>query len=395
MKPRRPHRAALPAAVLACWLVGRDARATTFVIHNIDAAGVGLNDPTPFTPVGGNTATTLGAARQRAVQSVVSIWETQLQSAVLIQVDVQFTTTLFDCTVLAGSSQGSSHLNFPNAPHPNTLYPQALANSLAGSDLAPTISDLYLIINANLDGVCSGQRWYYGLDGNTTNYDFVSVLLHEFGHGLGFRTFMNVTTGAKLNGHDDVFLRYLERHGASPPDFPSMTDAQRAAAATSGASLHFTGPLLLAAASQVLTAGMSGGHVQMYAPSVVDTVSSVSHFASALTPDQVMEAFYRGPIHDPGLAKQVLLDIGWVAAPPSCTTGAKQCSGNVSQTCDYNGNWRNTTTCPYVCSGAGVCTGPSVPASSLPTNMLLAAMLSALGLTARRVLSRSADEGVR
>jgi hypothetical protein len=42
------------------------ARAATILLVNNDAAGQGFNDPTPATPVGGNTGTTIGAQRQIA-----------------------------------------------------------------------------------------------------------------------------------------------------------------------------------------------------------------------------------------------------------------------------------------------------------------------------------------
>ncbi|MCK7534680.1 MAG: hypothetical protein MZV63_28610 [Marinilabiliales bacterium] len=34
-------------------------------------------------------------------------------------------------------------------------------------------------------------KWYFGTDGNTPEllYDFVTVVLHEIGHGLGFTGF--------------------------------------------------------------------------------------------------------------------------------------------------------------------------------------------------------------
>ena len=38
-----------------------------------------------------------------------------------------------------------------------------------------------------------------------------------------------------------------------------------------------------------------------------------------------------------------------------------QCSGLTSQTCNSSGNWQTTQACPYVCSGAGVCSGTRVP----------------------------------
>src|SRR5262249_60349480 len=89
--------------------------------------------------------------------------------------------------------------DFPGAPIANTPYPIALANKLAGSDLDPANDDISAQFNSNLNGSagCLGGRgWYYGYDGNEgNNVDLLPVVLHEFGHGLGFATFTNLSTG--------------------------------------------------------------------------------------------------------------------------------------------------------------------------------------------------------
>jgi hypothetical protein len=65
----------LASAVL--WIAGVPpsvAQPATFVIINNDAPGQGLNDPTPATPVGGNTGTSLGAQRLIAFQYAANLW---------------------------------------------------------------------------------------------------------------------------------------------------------------------------------------------------------------------------------------------------------------------------------------------------------------------------------
>src|SRR5439155_14419220 len=115
--------------------------------------------------------------------------------------------------------------------------------------------------------------------------DFVSVVVHELGHGLGFLTFVDLASGAKMLGFDDTFMLNLERHGGAPPDYPSMTNAQRVAASMDTGNLHWVGPHV-EAASGVLTAGTVGTHVQMYAPNPQQLGSSVSHWDTSLTPNQ-------------------------------------------------------------------------------------------------------------
>jgi uncharacterized repeat protein (TIGR01451 family) len=51
--------------------------------------------------------------------------------------------------------------------------------------------------------------------------------------------------------------------------------------------------------------------VEMYAPNPQESGSSVSHFSTALSPNELMEPFYTGTNHSIGLAAQLLTDIGW------------------------------------------------------------------------------------
>jgi len=74
------------------------------------------------------------------------------------------------------------YANFPNAQKMNTYYVVAMAEKMAGKDLNdPANPDIVMSFNTQFD-------WYFGLDGNVPSdkYDFVSVILHEIGHGLGF-----------------------------------------------------------------------------------------------------------------------------------------------------------------------------------------------------------------
>src|SRR5580765_8043726 len=114
-----------------------------FVIVNINAAGVGFNDPTPAAPVGGNTGTTLGQQRLIAFQHAAEIWSARLDSNVPIRIRAQFIS--LGAGVLGSAGPVSVVRDFPNAPLPGTWYHVALANALAGVDLLPANDD----INAN------------------------------------------------------------------------------------------------------------------------------------------------------------------------------------------------------------------------------------------------------
>lgn len=78
--------------------------------------------------------------------------------------------------------------------------PGALADAVAGRNVVPSFSsDLVARFNSN-DAV----GWYYGTDGNTPSgrNDFVTLVLHEIGHGLGFISASGVseTTDGVMEG---------------------------------------------------------------------------------------------------------------------------------------------------------------------------------------------------
>jgi hypothetical protein len=284
-----------------------ETHAATITIVNQDGPDEGFNDPTPFTPVGGNTAMTLGQARLNAFEHAATILAQMLVSTVVIQVDAQIDP--LGPGILGSAGPNTVHRNFPNALVSNTWYVQALANQLAGQDLDPGTSDINATFSSNF------SNWYFGLDANPPvgQFDFATVVLHEIIHGLGFLSLVDVLTGEKFLGANDVYMRWLEHHGASPSDYPSMTDIQRQAASVADPDLHFVGTNVQAA-SWILTAGVTGTHVQMYAPNPVQPGSSVSHFTNTINPDQLMEPGIASgkAIHDLGLAQPLLQDLGWM-----------------------------------------------------------------------------------
>jgi hypothetical protein len=306
-------------AVVACPV----AQAATITAINNDGTGEGFNDPTPAAPVGGNTGTTLGAQRLIAFRHAADLWGGLIVSPVTIRVSANFDPLTCDATLAILGSAGPTNVfrDFTGSPAADTWYPVALANALSGTDLNPGGDDISATFNGSIGTTCAFPRvWYYGLDANPpgNTIDFVSVARHELGHGLGFLTFVNLASGAKLQGRNDTFMRNLEDHGASPADYPSMTDAQRVLASRDTGNLHWVGANVRAA-SGVLTAGAVGDHVPMFAPNTQQSGSSLSHWDTTLTPNQVMEPSYTGPLHNPGLEPALFGDIGWTVVEVSPT----------------------------------------------------------------------------
>src|SRR3989454_10921917 len=145
--------------------------AATIVIQNADGPSTGFNDPTPVAPVGGNPGTTLGQQRLNVFNQACFIWGQYLQSNVTIQVQANFDPlTPCDSTsgVLGSAGAVSQASDFSGALIANTWYSIALANKLAGSDLAPGTNDISARFNSSVDNsTCLGTTsWYYGLDHN-------------------------------------------------------------------------------------------------------------------------------------------------------------------------------------------------------------------------------------
>src|SRR3954471_24679340 len=98
-------RAALPKvmrAVFALTLTAASSRdafgAATIIIVNNDTANTGFNDPTPATPVGNNTGTTLGQQRLNAFQFAANIWGATINSSVPITIRASWVPLQCDAT---------------------------------------------------------------------------------------------------------------------------------------------------------------------------------------------------------------------------------------------------------------------------------------------------------
>jgi hypothetical protein len=227
------------------------AGAATITIVNADGAGEGFNDPTPVAQVGGNTGTTRGQQRLIAFQFAADVWGAILPSTVTIKITASFDplTCTSTSAVLGSAGARQAFWDFAGAPQASTVYPVALANKLAGVDLAPGASnssadDIQARFNVSVDdATCLGTSgWYYGLDGNNgADIDLVVVLLHEFGHGLGFASFVNSSTGSLFNGLQDVYSQFLFDNTVGL-HWPDMTNGQRAASAINPLNVVFTGP---------------------------------------------------------------------------------------------------------------------------------------------------------
>src|SRR5205823_260639 len=198
------------------------------------------------------TGTTLGQQRLNAFQFAASLWGATINSGVTIT--IQATWEPLSCSTTDGDTLGSAgttsiFANFPNAPQTNTWYSAALANALAGTDLDSSTAEIRARFNINIGTPsCSGSSpFYLGLDNNHgSGTDLVTVLLHEFSHGLGFQTFTDPSTGTQAGTttkRPSIFDNFLFDNNTSKT-WSQMTNAERQASALNNGHLTWNGPMV-------------------------------------------------------------------------------------------------------------------------------------------------------
>lgn len=113
-----------------------------------------------------------------AFQYAVDVWESLIVSPVTITVEANFVG--LGPGVLGSAFSPWILRDFPGAV-PGTFYGKALANKIFGEETIPGEYDIICNFSSNF-------AWYYGRDGKAPpgTYDFVTVVMHEIGHGLGF-----------------------------------------------------------------------------------------------------------------------------------------------------------------------------------------------------------------
>ncbi len=242
-------------ARLLCALVGASlfataAHAAVITPVNQDPVGKGLNDTTARAPEGGNPGKSVGEQRRIVYQFAADLWGSVLKSDVETFVGASFQDLA--CTE-TGGTLGSAGASWVAASPPSgttlgMVYHGALGNAVNGSriSISSTGTDITSRFNANLGGknpdgspCMTGSGWYYGLDGNTPDglINFLDVVMHEIGHGLGFSGFVGYTTGrlgertgiSRYLGYSDVYTdnAFDNITGKRFTD-PAMNDAKRA-----------------------------------------------------------------------------------------------------------------------------------------------------------------------
>jgi len=253
---------------------------------------------------------------QTAFQYAVDIWEVLITSTVTIKVTARWTP--LDPGVLGSAGATALYRDFGGAPVPGTWYPVALAEKLAGGNVNhPDSSE----INANFNS--TQPSWYFGTDGNPPSgqYDLVTVVLHELGHGLGFFGSMTVASGMGSwgggTGFPFIFDRFAENGSGQQLINTSIFPNPSAALATQLTSnnIFFDGTNA--------NAGNGGTPPKLYTPATWTPGSSFSHLDEttfpAGNPNSLMTPGLgtAEAIHSAGnVTLGMFEDWGWTTTPP-------------------------------------------------------------------------------
>ncbi len=244
------------------------AQAADVKLINLDDAGVGLNDTTPAAPVGRNPGTTRGEQAQIVYRFATDMWGGVLESSQTINIYASFAP--LSCTATSGTlAQAGANWTFLLTTDKTRRYGSALADALTATDLfeyfksqgqippqyQDDYGDIFSQFNGSLGstGCLDGMSWYFGLDGNTPagQVNFLNVVMHEIGHGLGAQGFLNKSTGALSGGYSDAYTRFAYDNVLGK-SFEDMTSAERALAMRSPGRTVWTGPQVNYNASLIL-----------------------------------------------------------------------------------------------------------------------------------------------
>jgi len=257
-RPLRRLAALLALCAGFAGVAGSAQGAATIVIINSNAAGIGFNDPTPATPVGGNTGTTLGAQRLIAFQHAAGVWGATVTSSVPIRIAASFEPLPCSVSSAVLGAAGTTEIftDFPKAPRAAVWYPGALASKIAGTDVAsPGQPHIRARFNSRLGlspDCFPGAPFYLGLDNNHGDQiDLVAVLLHEIAHGLGFQSFTDEETGEQFDDLPSVWDFFLINN-RNEKLWASMNNEERRLSAISGDGLSWNGPRVTAATARAL-----------------------------------------------------------------------------------------------------------------------------------------------
>ncbi len=253
-----------------------------------------------------------------AFQKAVDIWSTLIVSKVPIRITAVW-QVISDAngssnTILGGANPATFYSNFDGAQRFYSWYPVALAEKIAGKELNDVADpDIFAQFNS------ANPNWYFGIDGvpQSGKTDFVTVVLHEIGHGLG------ITKSYVVNGSNgaisDFFSPLHEVYDHFVENDKNQNLVRNFVPPSAALKAELTSGILFFRSPQLEFVGAGpDNRAVLYAPTTFEDGSSIAHLDEA-TYDKSINALMTPQIgtaevhHDPGpVAMNMLGDLGWV-----------------------------------------------------------------------------------
>jgi|GEM_PF-3804626 len=252
--------------------------------------------------------------RKGAFNYAKGLWEQMLTSTSDIKIYIDAKIDDIGGNDLAVGKAGTIICNFGSSDptyQPDTWYSIALANRLHGMDMTNIVDVKITVSRENLD------KFSYNTNGECPDdkYDFVTTILHEIGHGVGFSSSVDgngeeAKYGKAATGgiFPNIYDRYIiNEDGVKLTDFA-------AGEITTELNDYLESDALLWA-----NTGSDASGAKIYAPSSYEDGRSVSHLdedtytniANGLFTPELDKS---EAIHSPGtIGIAILKDIGWDA----------------------------------------------------------------------------------
>lgn len=245
---------------------------------------------------------------KQAFEYAVSIWAKSVYSPVTINIHANW--EVLDKNKLGHGKPSLFYRNFKGTPQANVFYPIALVEKLTGKEYnSSDEADISCSFN-------SSQAWYFGTDGRTpsTQYDFVTAVLHEIGHGLGISGFFTSEDGVSRfcnsSNSPSIYDFYVFNSNKQ-----RISDSKLFPCPSQELTQQLTSNSLI---FSYLSEGDESEKATIYAPSTWVNGVSIYHLKNTEmasgAPNELMSAHaYKGEaIHNPGInTLQVLSEIGW------------------------------------------------------------------------------------
>lgn len=251
----------------------------------------------------------LTVQERTATEYALELWSTQLAGTIPVDISVSFVP--LETGVLGATYRMQSFLD--NTTY--TYYPPPLLNQLKDYDQS-TGKDIKIEMNSNYS-----SNYYFGVDGLPgSKTDWVTVLLHEATHGLGFAPlcgqdgrYFYITSPEGSYGtytnYPGIYDRQLFQ-GLTGPCLTDLTQSERVAL--------FVSDNLFAGAPGSNLVAANGSRVKVYAPTSYQAGSSTSHWAQSVTFPTFMKYVYSGVRHAFNDRKiGILVDMGWTKYNPN------------------------------------------------------------------------------